>query len=298
MPPDSEFLNKIKQNIAQELDEEKVLLFRNALKQELDDSLKKHLLPPITDNQTSLIVDGLIQMLQLDKTGVPVITSVLTNAAMCCLDKRGNNYQATLAKHEEIKEAIKQILGWLVLAAVDPGFIQGLNSASHYSKLYFELPVKTPAGVEIIISRHVQRLAKLKTEGIAKGTDILLARDDQFSWKSSETAEQLKQMLWNQVFPDRTKSTHLNQNETSQLNAELEIRFADEWFKEHHIIAIESANIIAKQDHQTIYQQLLADLPNLTLVQFGIVDNTLVFYAPEQNLMSAINRFLQHINKA
>lgn len=297
--PDNKFIEFIKGQIVDELKSPDLNLFREVLKQELDKSLEKLNLSAITDNQVYLIVDGLIAVLKSGKTDVPVITSVLTNAALHCLDKRrGKYYQVTLNKHTQIKEAIEQMLGWMVLASVDDSYAQSISSVPDYSGVYFELPVETSAGVEIIVSRRYQRQAKFQTDGSnAKGQNHLFASSEQFSWETTETVDRLKCMLWNQVFPDETKTINLNKKETDRLNAELEIRRADEWAGEHHLIAIECEKIMADTKHEEVYRQLLKELSNLTLVQFGVSDSKQVFYAPEHNLMSAINRFLNKINK-
>ncbi len=79
--------------------------------------------------------------------------------------ERANIIKRTLAKHDQIKEAIQQILGWMVLASVDDSYIKNLGSAPDYPSVYFELPVETPAGVELIVSRRFQRQAKFKSDG-------------------------------------------------------------------------------------------------------------------------------------
>lgn len=216
---------------------------------------------------------------------------------MHCFNKKGKHYQATLAKHDQIKEAIQQILGWMVLASVDDSYINSLGSAPGYPSLYFELPVETPAGVEVIVSRRFQHQAKFKSDGSTiTGLNHLIVSSGQFSWKATETVETLKRMLWNQVFPDEKKEINLSRKETTRLNAELEIRLAFEWAGEHHLIAIECEKIDANASQGEVYRQLLSELPNLTLVHFGVSENKQVFYAPEHNLMSAINRFLNNIN--
>lgn len=83
-------------------------------------------------------------------------------------------------------------------------------------------------------------------------------------------------------------------NELRRLNSELEIRLADEYYKEHHILAIECSDMDLDRE---AYRDLLRDLNKLTLVCFGF-DEQQVFYSPEYNLMSAVNRFLTAVNKA
>ena len=298
--PDSAFLTEIKCKIAEELSNAEVELFRDLLKQELDKVLEKLQLDNIGDSRADLVADGLILALKFGGSEVLVITSALTRAAMHCFDKkRGKFYHETRAQHEAIKDVIEQILGWLVLAAVTDGYAQNLKPATNFPAIYFELPVQTSAGVEVIVSRSFQRQARFMAKGDVISADCQLNfSTDQFSWKTSETVELLKRMLWNQVFPDAKKETSLSLKETNKLNAELEIRRVDEWAGEHHVLAIESQNLIDDVSRHEVYQQLLTELNNLTLVHFGLDEQQPIFYAPELQMMGAINNFLKNINKA
>ncbi|MGR9053555.1 MAG: toll/interleukin-1 receptor domain-containing protein [Gammaproteobacteria bacterium] len=297
-PADNEFIRTVKTKISDELQVSELVLFRDTLKQELNKCAPKFNLPEIVDNNTGLLVDGLIDLFKTNSTEVPVITTVLTNAAKHCLDKKGKHYKACLDKQEPIKEAIEQILGWLVVASVDEAYVQTLNSKTANSNIFFILPVVTDAGVEIVVSRNFQRQAQLtQCNSDIKGQFLLSTKSSRFSsWSPEETAETLKREIWNQVFPDKNKENNLNDDETEKLNAELEIRRIDHWHSEHHVLAIRSDNIEQDFPQNDVYRRLLTELSNLTLVQFGKSEDKPVFYAPEHHLMSAINRFLKNIN--
>ena len=297
--PDSAFITEIKRKIAEELNSPDVVQFRGLLKLELDKVLDRLNLAKIADNRADLIADGLIQALKLGGSEVPVITSVLTAAAMHCFDrKKGKYFQATRDQHEAIKEVIEQILGWLVLASVSDTYAQDLQPETKFPGIYFELPAQTAGGVEVIVSRSFQRQAKFLSKGnVISSSYQLLTSTDQFSWKASETVALLKRMLWNQVFPDENKDTSITVKETSRLNAELEIRRVDKWAGEHHVLAIESQALVDDNSRFEVYQQLLTELDNLTLVYFGLAEQSPIFCTPEYQLMAAINNFLKKINQ-
>lgn len=300
--PDSDFLAQIKQNIGYELDAAGVSLFRDVLKEELDKVLLKLNQSKVQDGQTDSLVDGLILAIQLGGNEVPVITAALMNAARHCFDKRGKHYQAAIPDRDAIHDAVEQLLGWLVMAAVSDQYAGALQPSADFPfAVYFELPVMTPGGVETVVSRCYQRQAKLEPKGSSVvGSHTLHGQDNQFNWKQSSAVNNLKLLLWNQVFPEEKRSTDsppLDRKELSKLNAELEIRRLDEWAREHHLIAIECSTLDTDTSYKAVYQQLLIDLPQLTLVRFGLLGQQQVFYAPEYHLMSAVNRFLTTLNR-
>lgn len=298
--PDSVFLEQVKRNIVDELQRDEVSLFKVVLSKELNEVLIKIGLDPLVpaaDDKS--IADGMVAALKDGGSEVPVITKALMKATLSCLDKRNGKYFSTnQGKHQSIKECVEQLLGWLILVSVEEQYLQHLNFPSVISSpLYFKLPVLTSGGVEIIVARWYQRKANLQTRGALSGTHVLNIAPGMISWNDPSAAEALKLKLWNQVFPDREKSnaeTILTRKEVGELNSELEIRLADDYYKEHHILAIECGDMDLDRK---AYQDLLIDLNKLTLVCFGFKEQQ-VFYSPENNLTSAVNRFLTAVNRA
>lgn len=299
--PDSAFLAQIKQSMSSELDAARVTLFRNVLREELDKVLLKLNQPKVLDGETSSLVDGLVLALKEGGSPVPVITAALMNAAQHCFDKRGKHYQAAAPDRDAIHDAVEQLLGWLVMAAVSDQYVDALQPSADFPfAVYFELPVMTPGGVEMIVSRCYQRQAKLESKGSdIVGCHALYGQANRFNFGQVSPVDELKLLLWNQVFSDEKKPTSslLDRKELVKLNAELEIRRSDEWAREHHLIAIVCSTLDTDTSYKTVYQQLLVDLPQLTLVRFGLPGQQQVFYAPEYHLMSAVNRFLTALNR-
>lgn len=295
---DSPFLEQIKSNIADELKRDEVSQFRGVLRNELNDLLKSVGLNTVEDDKN--IANGLITALKQGGSEVPVITKVLMKATLSCLDKRNGKYFiANQGRHESIKEDVEQILGWLILASVEEQYAHNLNSSSEVlSSMYFKLPVLTAGGVEIIVARQYQRKANLQAGESLSGSHVLGITPGMINWEDSSAVETLKLKLWNQVFPRMKKNnpeTKLTSREVKQLNSELEIRLADDYYKEHHILAIECCSDMDLG--RKAYQDLLEDLYKLTLVCFGF-DEQQVFYSPEYNLTGAVNRFLTAVNEA
>jgi TIR domain len=303
---DSVFMAHIKKKIADELTADEVKPFRDILKLELDTLLESLKHSKTLDHQGESIADGLVLALRIGGTHPPVINKVLMNAANYCLDKdkKGAYYQASLGNREAIKHAIEQVIGWLILSAVDDVYATQLNRSTQYAEAeYFELPVATLAGVEVIVSRHFKRQPKVKPEGSQFSPNYVL---DAFSaisathWKTTSAVEELKIRLWNQVFQDRTKTLgeSLTAGDLEDLNAELgNLRsYDDDKLKQHYLIAFKSDKGLSNAFQEDIYQQLLKGLENLTLVRFGVIEGQSAFYVPERSLMSAVRLFLNHIN--
>jgi hypothetical protein len=104
-------------------------------------------------------------------------------------------------------------------------------------------------------------------------------------------------MLWNQVFPESAKDTNLNTNDIELLNSELSTRRDDPIRQEHHYIAIQCNDTLSGEAYLSVYEQLLNQLDELTIVRFGIEDNPSVFCILEPKLMSVTRRFLERVNE-
>ncbi|MBK8815873.1 MAG: toll/interleukin-1 receptor domain-containing protein [Methylococcaceae bacterium] len=298
---DSEFLAEIKRSIAQQLEAPEVAGFKIVLKQELDTTLKGMGQPLTTNNRGESIAESLIVGLTLGGNPPPVINEAIMSAAINCLDKdkKGGSFQSNLGKHADIKFAIEQILGWLVLASVEESYAQNITDASD---LFFELPVATLGGVEVIASRFFQRQAKLRQEGTKLIPNHVLDVSTHISlsaWTTKPIVDQLRILLWNQVFTDRTKveGESVVGDDLEELNAELANRrsYKEEKYKEHHMMAFKMGTLPSEDLQLDVYRQLYKGLNNLTLIRFGSKDET-VFCVPEYSLISAVRALLTHIN--
>jgi hypothetical protein len=296
--PDSEFLTQIKQNMATELDVPAVVLFRNALREELDKVLPKLGQPKIADDKGISIAEGLVVALKNGDDDMPVISDALTEATVHCFGKRGKYYQAAIPNRDAIQDTVEQVLGWLVVASVTDQYASALRPSADFPfAVYFELPVATPCGVEVIVSRSYRRQAKFVAQGYnVVGCHSLHLKAHQFTWQQAAIVDELKLLLWNQVFPDNKKTSGalLNKSEIRSLNTHLRLRRSRQG--EHHLIAIECPDREADISYKEVYQQLLGEVNELTLIRFGEDNGNQVFYVPEESLMAAVNLFLNNPN--
>lgn len=299
--PDSLFLSEIKRNIAMQLNAPGVVGLKNVLSHELDQILQRKGMPLIADNSGDSIAQGLILGLTEGGDPPPVINEAIMSAAINCLDKDkiGGAFQSYHGQHAEIKQAIEQILGWLVIASVVEKHVQNISDVSG---LFFELPVVTLGGVEVIASRCFQRQAKLRQEGTRLIPNHVLdvsAHISLSAWSTKPIVDLLRVLLWNQVFPDRTKGEGelVFNDDLEELNAELANRHAvkEEKYKEHHIMAFKANTLPAEELQLDVYRQLYEGLNNLTLIRFGSKKDA-VFCVPEFTLISAVRAVLNHIN--
>lgn len=292
---DNVFMQQVKINIADELNIEDVSQFSNLLREELIQFLKDTgLEKALTDNED--VAEALIANLKSGGSTAPVITRVMMNATLHCLDKRkGKLYKATQGKHEVIKGVAEQILGWLILVSVKQEYLDTLNPTEASVGLYFKLPIKTPGGAEIIVARYKERQANFQFGDSLSGKHMRHVPPGA-NWKKSSVVNELRLILWNQVFPGmcKSKGAMLLPNEVVDLNAEIATRSADTFNTEDHILAIECQE---SNFDREVHKELFRDLPNLTLVCFGYGGKEF-FYALEPFLISAVNRFLTQINKA
>lgn len=303
--PDSQFQTKIKQNIAAILDAPKNQIFTNKLKTELDKVLTTLTQENVPDYKGLSMADTLVTALRLGGNPPIVITKALMNSTTACLGKQNKEglYIKDAGEREKLKKDILELLGWLVLSAVDDHYSSNLTNSDRYPLAeYFELPVVTPVGVEVIVSRYYQRTPNYKPEGTLLTAPFVMDACScvtETNWTTAEPVEQLKVLLWNQVFDDRQKKMgeYLDADDLDELNAELGTRRSlDGDLKEHYLIAFKHSHELDDNRRSEIYRRLLQSLENLTLVRFGNKDHESVFYVPERSLMSAIRLFVTQIN--
>jgi hypothetical protein len=300
---ESDFLEQIKTCIANELSPPKVAVFTDRLRLELNTVLVTlhgnggELL----ENHPAKISEALVWTMVMGKDQVPVFNRILKNAYMHCFDRqRGLSYAQAQPEHHTIKTAVEQIVGWLVLASVNKDTFPKITpEASVAGGLYFELPVETLGGIEIIVSRKQQRPAKLDSSGgsetIAK--HITCVAPNQLSWHDGATVDEIKKRLWNKIFPGEVQETALTPTQTRKLNAELQTRRLDDWDRECHCVAIQFCNPAEEQAYNGALKKLLAELDQLTLVRYGVEGKFSCFYMLEHSLMQAVNSFIKTINR-
>lgn len=293
---DANFIQTLKISIKNILTDDAVTIFNNELAEELSK------LGIVVTAEASSVASSLIEQMQIADKDVPAIRKVLLNATMECLSKKGRRYADSNLKHVEIREAAEQILGWLVLASVNGNELVKLTPDSTcLPALYFEIPVMTENGVEVIVSRKFQRRSTLQLD--SNGADIngchtVRVDGSRLQWKDSPIVNDIKRMLWNKVFPRAARDTSLSAMDEEKLNTELRIRRQHNWFPEHYYVAVNGVEDCAFDHFRTVYQKLLKSLDQLVLVRFGINAGQNIFMIPEADISGAIRDFLTTINRA
>ena len=297
-----EFRKEIVENIQQELSQAEISIFVNALREELNKLRSKHQFSEddLQTGEITRIADALVWVMENGGEDVPSIQKALKGAYMHCFDRKGNYFSTAQPFKVQITEAVEQLLGWLVLAAVDQKELSKLLPRADFSKgVYFEIPVETHGGVELIVSHCSEHSADIVTGGSEVTAAYQTSVDTQyFNWKESSALDNLKLLVWKRIFPEEAQELPLTGTQVRKLDAEISALRNEDWGdREHHYLAFKGAEITTNEHYQSVCDKLLIELPSLTLVNFGALGQESVFYMPEHHLMQRINRFLTAINK-
>lgn len=264
---------------------------------ELKAVCKANKLNDTSSTNPASLAAGLMQLLSSGGKKVPVINKVLKNVFRQCFDpsiKYHKSYAIAKAHHERLKWVFDESLGWLVLASIDETQIQHLLMWQDLSAhLYFELPVKTLGGVEIVFAWHQQRQGCFSVqEHRIKGQDLIEVDTASFSWCDVENRHQLKIKLWNAMRPDLLRTDRLSDDETNALNADLS-SFREDDDQPRHYAFVVKYDEMTDDAFKQCYQDLLNELDELPLIRFGVQgsDDSL-FCTYEHHLTSAIKSFL------
>lgn len=284
-----------------ELMEDGISVFVGALCGELNKLRPNHVFSDcdLHPNESEKIAKALVWIMENGGDTVPAIQKALKSAYMECFHKKGKHRVAASNHKEAITESVEQLLGWLVLAAVDETQLGQLLPQADFSKgVYFEIPVETQGGVELIVSRCSERSADIDSAGSeVKATYQTCITGQDMVWKDSATLDTLKLIIWNKVFPEEEQELPLSATQVKQLDAEISTRRRDDWESEHHYLAIRGEQLGTDVRYVSVCEGLQKELPNLTLVNFGIPGQGSVFYMLEHHLMQVINNFIASVNK-
>jgi|CXWL01.1.fsa_nt_gi hypothetical protein len=292
---DNDFVTKVKKEMQKLLDNDSLEVFKDVLFKELNDVLSDLHQERISNKSALDLVNGLLLALEKGGEDVPVIMNALLLATVSCLDRKHdrNIYKAAGENRELIRDVAEELLGWLVvMSIVQDSCSKILPELNHLPAIYFELPVMTEWGVEVLVSRKFQRPVKLKL----RGSDILGEHLFAFNWKKDTVVSQLKLELWNTVFPDRDKKVWDNnlQSDLLELNASLSAQRNNRYAPKHHYLAARVSDEF-EDAYKAVCEQLLKELNELTVIRFGDPTDLQVFCTYEHSLMAKIREFLTTI---
>ena len=230
----------------------------------------------------------------------------LTVATEDCVVKGGLRVKE-IESIEEVKETAQQILGWLVLRALDEKQLESvIPHCVQHDSFFFTLAVKSLTGVEVVMARRFDRQSHLEhqTGSEQKSRYLIDVPTSSLKWDEEESAWLIFSKIWNKVFPneklenkDRTTSDKWN---WERLNDELLERREDSRTPEHYYIPF-NASVYESMELSSyvsdVYRHFLSKLDQMTVIQYGEAgkDNNL-FVIRETQLQSAINKFYRGIN--
>ena len=222
-----------------------------------------------------------------------------------CLLESGDLY-STNNPLDFIRNTAENILGWLVLRAIDENQLQTiLPLCTHSSSLFFDLKaVQSLSGIEIVMARRFNRKPDFNNQQDSEQESryrITLSKE-RFKWDKEDDIRRVFIEIWNQVFitPSLQKSANDNYSvaDVRKLNKRLEKRRNHPRHPEHYYLSF------TKSDYQEnlafisgIYEGLLSQLNEMTVIEYGSSDEeSHLFIIPEDDVRESINMFYEEIN--
>lgn len=251
----------------------------------LNTEIEKIAVTPAMGGQSDLVD-------MLDTTGLldSVVNDVLRLATIACL--------AGLAQESvdfrKRWEAAREVLAWLAVLSVHDGWVAEIERSKRgFAGIHFEIPVVTEFGVEILSSRYRQSPVSFPEETAradipgAHRFEVPLAPP---SYVLRKELDALVLKIWNQVFPDNSRTALLAEHIT-RLNHELEVREVNR--TEHHYLAFSSETSTPLKD-EAFLAGLLGLLPNLAVIRMATSQgNCPLLVSDEYRLLAVVRSFLQ-----
>ncbi len=228
-----------------------------------------------------------------------VVNDILRPAAIVCLKglpRDGDEFRQRW-------EAAREVLAWLCVLAVKPEWVREFEQGkADFRSLYFEIPVMTELGLEILSSRYRQMETRLPSDSAGRsdvfGTDrfptpVIMPK----SYNPQKVLDDLLMSIWNRVFPAESRMS-LSVQDKRKLNATLATREKNK--TEHHYLAFAPDQTTPLNDPGFL-ESLLRELPNLVVIRMVTsTANIPLLTSDEFNLLSEIISFLEiptHLSK-
>ncbi|NIO82229.1 MAG: hypothetical protein GTN53_16725, partial [Candidatus Aminicenantes bacterium] len=170
------------------------------------------------------------------------------------------------------------ILGWLVLLGVHDEWAENTIRylAEKGENLDLTIPVKTEAGVEIVISRLKEAKADLRIDETTrqvkgeKGIPVDQWGNIEEGWDTGDKVLMIKTALWKQLIKVAPTG---NGSFTTDMDSELnETILARQDRGEHHYIAVDRSCPYHPLLEEEVYLALIKDLPALEIFFIGSED--------------------------
>lgn len=302
------FVEEVKSNLAAEIDNPKVSVFKELVHENLKKALSTRSIDDVKSSNGLDIAHSLVELFHLGGYKLPVLWEVLSIATVLCFDQkqgRGVYYKESRDSHREIKEAVEQILGWLMLVSIKHQYAAKLSASANSdeeSGLHFILPVRTKFGVETIVSRQRKvkpefKLAKQENHQnpqLHLPSNAVFLNEDDIPWEPKSAISNLK----DKILKHLDKS---GDEVSSQMYSDEEIDMflfnQQQSDEKGFYLAINFKNKQEEPVHESTIFELLGQLKELTLVSIRVKQDEMVFCAPEKGLFDAIARFLDKMNR-
>ena len=230
---------------------------------------------------------------------------LLAAAGSACLREDGGSYSANLPL-DSIRSTVENILGWLVLRAIDEDQLQTvLPLCTDKSSLFFDLKaVQSLSGIEIAMARRFNRKPNFNNQndsGQESRYRITLS-EESFKWDHEDSVRRVFIEIWNQVYitPTEQKSANDDYNDADvrKLNTRLRRLRRHERYPEHYYVSFTKYDYNESVDFISgIYDGLLSQLNQMTVIEYGSSDQeSHLFIIPEDDVREIINLFYEEIN--
>ena len=277
--------------------------FTKQVRQELGKLLsQKKLAPLLVDLPGCLSKDGQQEIrpecVLLPPQGSFFVESsvrTLHAAVKKCLERLGDQDSGAIP---DIRDKITEVLGQLILLAVSEDWLQ--KNAEQWEYLlktqYIEIPLKTEAGVEVVVARLHKHQAHIRQKDGSRidGANRIIVGDLELGIADDDRLIELKKLIWSAIFHDPKPPDPFDRDAEINLNSTLEFRNQD---GEHYYITVPASRYRSVDGDTTLLASLSRDLPYLGAFLIGIENGDQVLVIEEPRFVALIQEFFRMLGK-
>ena len=277
--------------------------FTQQLRQELGKLLsQKKLAPLFVDLPGCLSKDGqqdirpeCVLLPPQGSFSVESSVRILHAAVKKCLERLGDQNRGAIP---DIKDKITDVLGQLILLAVSEEWLQ--KNADQWERLrksqYIEIPLKTDAGVEVVVARLHKHQAHIRQKDGSRidGANRIVVGDLELGITQDDRLIELKKLIWSAIFNDPKPPDPFDRYAEIHLNSTLEFRNQD---GEHYYITVPASRYRSVGGDATLLARLSRDLSYLGAFLIGIENGDQVLVIEEPRFVALIQEFFRMLGK-
>lgn len=212
-----------------------------------------------------------------------------------CLERLGDQDRGAIP---DIKDKITDVLGQLILLAVSEEWLQ--KNAEQWEHLlktqYIEIPLKTEAGVEVVVARLHKHQAHIRQKDGSRidGANRIIVGDLELGIADDDRLIELKKLIWSTVFNDPKPPDPFDRDAEINLNSTLEFRNQD---GEHYYITVPANRYRSVSGDASLLARLSHDLSYLGAFLIGVENGDQVLVIEEPRFMALIQEFFRMLRK-